>query len=108
MRIEHALRLLLLVALLVGAAMTVVAQGLLDDLAIAIANDRADDVSRLLARGMDPDSVDANGDTPLCIAARNGAARSVDALLAAKANPNRANRFNDTPLMLAALNGRMD
>ena len=63
---------------------------------------------RLLARGMDPDSVDAKGDTLLCIAARNGSARTVEALLAAKANPNRANRFGDTPLMLAALNGDLD
>ena len=41
MRIDHALRRLLLVALLVGAPITVLAQGLLDDVAIAVANDRA-------------------------------------------------------------------
>ena len=51
---------------------------LLDDLFIAVANDRAEDVKTLLARGMDPNSVDANGRHALCIAARNGSARTVD------------------------------
>ena len=108
MRTDHVLRRALSVALFGCAALGASAQGLLDDFAVAIANDRAEEVSRLVARGMDPNSVDAKGDTPLCIAARSGASRSVDALLAAKANPNRANRFNDTPLMLAALNGNLD
>src|SRR6478672_4629626 len=108
MRIDLVLRRLLLVAFLVGAPISVLAQGLLDDLAIAVANDRAEDVRRLLARGMDPNSVDAKGDTLLCIAARSGSPHAVAVLLAAKADPNRANRFRDTPLMLAALNGSLD
>jgi uncharacterized protein len=95
-------------ALLFAMSVSTFAQGLLDDLVIAVTNDRVDEVRRLLARGMDANSVDANGDTLLCIAARSGSARTLDVLLAAKANPNRPNRFGDTPLMLAALKGDLD
>ena len=84
------------------------AQGLLDDLTVAVANDRADDVKRLLARGMDPNSVDASGDTLLGIAARNGSARVVAVLVAAKADPEKPNRYGDTPLLLASLKGDLD
>ena len=70
------------------------AQGLLEDLAVAVANDRADEVRRLLARGMDPDSVDANGETMLCIAARSGSVRATQLLLEAKAKPDKPNRWN--------------
>jgi ankyrin repeat protein len=84
------------------------AQSLLDDLAQAVANDRVEEVRRLLARGMDPDSVDARGDTMLCVAARNGSRASAQALLRAKAHPDRPNRFGDTPLMLAALKGDLE
>ena len=85
-----------------------IAAPLLDELTQAVANDRVDEVKRLLARGMDADSVDANGETMLCIAAHNGYARTAQALLAAKAHPNVANRFGDTPLMLAALKGDLE
>jgi len=84
------------------------AEPLLDELAHAVENDRVDEVKRLLARGMDPDSVDAQGEPMLCIAARSGSARAAQALLAAKAHPNVANRFGDTPLMLAALKGDLE
>src|SRR6478752_8270040 len=103
MRTDHVLRRALSVALFGCAALGASAQGLLDDFAVAIASDRAEEVSRLVARGMDPNSVDERGDTALCTAARNGSVRSIDVLLAAKADPNRPNRFNDMPLMLAAL-----
>ena len=109
MRIERMLRLPLAGALLLALSFTALGQArLLDDLFIAVANDRADDVKTLLARGMDPNSVDANGGTLLCIAARNGSARTVAVLIAAKANPDKPNRFGDTPLMLASLAGHID
>jgi ankyrin repeat protein len=97
-------RILFAIGLLVVPPMAL-AQALLDDLAQAVANDRVEEVRRLLARGMDPDSVDARGDTMLCVAARNGSRASAQALLRAKAHPDRPNRFGDTPLMLAALKG---
>ena len=108
MRIDRALAPVALAILIGCAPIGVAAQGLLYEHAVAVANDRPDDVRKLIGRGMDPNSVDANGDTPLCIAARNGSARSIDVLLSAKADPNRPNRFNDTPLMLASLNGNLD
>jgi ankyrin repeat protein len=93
---------------LLGLSLGATAEALLDELINAVANDRVDEVKRLLARGMDADSVDANGETMLCIAAHNGYARVAQALLAARAHPNTPNRFGDTPLMLAALKGDLD
>ena len=84
------------------------AQRLYDDMTFAVANDRAGDVKALLARGVDPDIVDPNGDPLLYVAARAGYAATVDVLLAAKANVDARNRFGDTPLMAAALEGRLD
>src|SRR4051794_25024663 len=105
MSIERILRARVIVALLWAFSCGALAQGLLDDLAGAVANDGVGEVKRLLGRGMDPDSVDSSGDTLLCIGAPNGSARAVAALLGAKANPDRANRFGDTPLLLASLKG---
>jgi uncharacterized protein len=104
MRIDRTRRLIVCGALL-GLSLPAFGEPLLDDLVQAVANDRVDVVEKLLARGMDPDSVDANGDTLLCIAARSRNARTVEALLAAKAHPDKANAFGDTPLMLASLKG---
>lgn len=95
-------------ALLLALSLPVAGEGLLDDLVRAVGNDNADEVKKLLARGMDADSVDANGEPMLCIAARNGSARTAQALLEARGNPNRPNRYGDTPLMLAALKGDLD
>ena len=88
MRIERFLRAQLIVALLWAFSTAALAQGLLDDLAVAVANDRADEVKRLLARGMDPNSVDSSGDTMLCIGARNGSSRAETA--SSTALPKRA------------------
>src|SRR5437867_9943224 len=93
---------------LLFASAPVFAQQVYEDLIIAVANDRADEVKRLLARGMDPNSVDRNGDPLLFTAARAGYRPTVDVLLAAKANVNAKNRFGDTPLMAAALNGHLE
>ena len=108
---DRVLRLLILGALAWATSLlsfAALAQGLLDDLAIAVANDRADEVRRLLARGMDPDSVEANGETMLCIAARSGSVNATKLLLDAKAKIDKPNRWNDTPLMLASLQGNLD
>ena len=83
------------------------AQNLLADFFIAATNDRAAEVRALLARGIDPNSVDAIGDTALIAAARGGNAATVDVLLAARADPERRNRFGDTAMMVATLNGHL-
>ena len=103
---RRCLRFLLVMLALVAAGAA--AQQLHDDLIFAVGNDRAADVRNLLARGVDANSVDPNGDPLLYIAARSGYTATVDVLLAAKANVNARNRFGDTPLMGAALAGRLD
>jgi ankyrin repeat protein len=92
-------------ALALAIALPLSAQRILDDYFIAVGNDRASDVRAMLARGIDPNSVDANGDTGLIVAARAGNAATVDVLLAAKADPERRNRWGDTAMMMAALHG---
>ena len=96
-------RLLAIIAL--AWALPLAAQSLLEDFFIAVANDRAGDVRAMLARGVDPNVVDANGDPALVVAARAGNLATVEVLLAAKADPDRRNRWGDNPMMLAALNG---
>ncbi len=90
-------------ATLLAVSLSAAAAALLDDLIAAVTNDRVDEVKALLARGMDPDSVDRNGEPMLCIAARNGYVATVTALLTAHAKVDLPNAFGDTPLMLAAL-----
>ncbi|HEY2818396.1 MAG TPA: ankyrin repeat domain-containing protein [Casimicrobiaceae bacterium] len=104
---SHA-RALLFALVLAVSSVPASAQQVYEDLIVAVANDRADELKRLLARGMDPNSVDPNGDPLLFIAARAGYRATVDVLLAAKANVNAKNRFGDTPVMVAALNGQLE
>ncbi len=59
----------------------------------------------LLARGVDPDTVDANGNTLLILAAREGNADTVDALLKYRPKIGYRNLAGDSALMLAALRG---
>jgi ankyrin repeat protein len=84
------------------------AQQLYEDVVVAVVNDRAAQLKGFLARGIDPNTVDPNGDPLLFVAARSGSQASVDVLLAAKANVNARNRYGDTPIMTAALNGHLD
>ena len=95
-------------ALLAAFAFPAFAQQLYDDLIVAVQNDRAADVRAFIVRGVDPNTVDPNGDPLLYTAARAGFAATVDVLLAAKANVNAKNRFGDTPLMGAALAGHLE
>jgi len=78
-----------------------------EDFVIAAANDRVGQVKVMLARGADPNAVNALGDPALVVAARAGNAATVDALLAAKANVNARNKFGDTAIMVAALSGNL-
>lgn len=91
--------------LALAAALPAHAQQLLDDLFIAAVNDRGDEVKAIVARGIDPNSVDKNGDPVIVAAARAGSGAAVDALLAAKAEVDKRNRWGDTALMVASLNG---
>ena len=84
------------------------AQRLYEDVIAAVANDRAGEVKALLARGVDPNTVDPNGDPLLYTAARAGYAATVDVLLATKVDVDARTRYGDTAMMGAALEGRLD
>jgi ankyrin repeat protein len=96
--------------LAMGAAIAYLHAGaatLEEDFAIAVANDRVGQVKELLARGVDPNAVDLNGDPALVIAARAGNVNTVEALLGGRANVNARNKFGDTAIMVAALSGNL-
>src|SRR5436190_3107296 len=98
----------LIAAIAFFAASLARAQQTLEDFFVFIENDRVADVKSLLARGVDPDSVNKNGDPAILAAARAGSAGTLDLLLATKVNVNARNRYGDTALMVAALTGRLD
>jgi ankyrin repeat protein len=62
---------------------------------------------RLLARGVDPNSVDPNGEPMLVVASRAGFEPTVDALLRAGAKVDAQNGFGDTAIMVASLGGHL-
>ena len=105
MRIDRRTAVLALLAFALACARPAFGQALLDDFFVAVANDRGSQVRELVARGIDANSVDRNGDPAIVVAARGGNPSSVEALLAAGAKPDQRNKFGDTALMLAALNG---
>jgi hypothetical protein len=79
-----------------------------EDFVFAVTNDRVPLVKELLAKGVDPNSVDPAGEPMLVVAARFGFKGTVDALLAGKANVNAKSAVGDTAIMAAALNGHLD
>jgi ankyrin repeat protein len=79
-----------------------------EDFIFAVTNDRAPQVRELLAKGIDPNTVDPNGEPVLVAAARAGYTATVDALLAAKANINARSAVGDTAIMTAALSGHLE
>ena len=96
------------VAAYLGAMTSVRAQTVQDDFPIAVLNDRAAEVKRMLAAGADPNMVDRNGDPMIVIAARANSIAALDVLLAGKVNVNARTKHGDTALMIAALTGRLD
>lgn len=78
-----------------------------EDFNRAIATDDARTVTRLLERGMDPNTVNEKGEPALMTAAREGAPAVVKALIQARVKVNVKNGFGDTPIMIAALNGHL-
>lgn len=82
-------------------------QALYDRFIQSVAMDRSDDVAAILARGMDPNTVDPNGEPVLVVAARAGWIPTTDLLLKAGAKVDAKNSFGDTAIMVAALNGHL-
>src|SRR5260221_5687360 len=83
------------------------AQALYDAFIRAVTSDDVDEVRAMLARGVDPNTVDPNGEPVLVVAARAGWERTVDALVSAGAKIDAANPFGDRPVMVAALSGHL-
>src|SRR5215467_1258605 len=101
MRIDRrcALAYLLGAAIALGPFAGASAQALYDRFIQAVTLDKSDDVRAMLARGMDPNTVDPNGDPVLLVAARSGWEKTVEILLSGGAKVDAKNRFGDRPLM---------
>jgi uncharacterized protein len=95
---------LLLVSATCVAADT--SQQLYDQLMRALINDRAEEVTALIARGADANAIDPVGDPALVVAARAGYDASLTALLKGGAKVDAVTRFGDSAIMIAALGGR--
>lgn len=78
-----------------------------DDFNRAVATDDARSVSRMIARGIDPNTANEQGEAALLAAAREGSLAMVKALIEGKANLNVRSPHGDTPIMLAALAGNL-
>lgn len=95
-------RLLLLVSLCLPL---LAAAGTYEDLIRAVDENKLEDVAELLARGADPNTPDAQGNTLLMIAVLKGNTGLVKLLLDAGAKPNLRNRHGDSAIMLASYQG---
>lgn len=83
--------------------------GSFDDFFRAVRGDNASAINSLIARGFDPNTRDAKGQTGLLLALREPSPRVIDALLASpKTNVEARNAKDESPLMLAALKGQDD
>lgn len=83
--------------------------GAYEDFFRAIELDDAVRLRELLARGMDPNTLDPKGQHGLFLALRGGAAKAQQALLEhADTRIDSANAAGETPLMMAALRANVD
>jgi ankyrin repeat protein len=83
--------------------------GAQEDFFRAVNVDNANTVSRLLAQGFDPNTVDEHGQVGLYLALRSESTKVVAALLAQPAiQIDLANGQGETPLMMAALRGQLE
>ena len=78
-----------------------------EDFINAVTQNQSSEVTKLLKRGMDPNTPDQNGLPALHVAARNGFLEVVKALVAADADLNRRNAGGETAIMLAAIQGHL-
>lgn len=83
--------------------------GSYEDFFTAVIRDDGATITRLVARGFDPNSLDPTGQTALHLALRADSASVVEALLAAPGiDVNVENSSGETPLMMAALKGQLE
>ena len=79
--------------------------GAYEDLRWAAEDNNTTDMAKLLAKGADPNTPDAQGNTLLMVAVRNKNAELVDLLIKAGAKLNLRNKYGETAIMLASYNG---
>lgn len=82
--------------------------GSYDDALSAANMGDAKELASLIQRGLDPDTVDAQGNTLLILAAREGHTAAVEALVKNRARLDYRNPAGDSALMLAVLRGHED
>ncbi|MDO8436831.1 MAG: ankyrin repeat domain-containing protein [Nitrosomonadaceae bacterium] len=76
-----------------------------EDLIWAVEDNNATDLTKLLAKGADPNTYDKRGNTLLMIAVQNKNNHLIHLLLEAGANPNLRNHYGETAIMLASYHG---
>lgn len=86
----------------------VVLAGAYDDALSAASMGDPNTLVSLIRRGLDPDTVDAQGNTLLILAAREGHTATVEALVRSRARIDYRNLAGDSALMLAVLRGHED
>lgn len=99
-------RLVAVAAMLVGAAAWA---GPVDDMRHAVEFDDVKAAQKLLARGVDPNLVDAKGNPMLVVALREKSLKVAEALIRAKdIDFDKTNAAGETPLMMASLQNELD
>lgn len=105
---KHPLRRLLAAAAIATLSLSVHAAGTFDDARNAAVLGDAKGLTRLIDGGIDPNSVDASGNSLLILAAREGQAATVEALLQRGVSIDQQSPSGDSALMLAVLGGYDD
>lgn len=100
-------------AALTGAALLAAAPwahaDLVDDFFAALVRDDGAAVTRLLRRGLDPNTVNARGEAGVIVAIQNSSPKAFQALLQSpKLKVEARNAKDESPLMLAALKGDVE
>lgn len=105
---KHPLRRLLAAAAIATFSLSAHGAGTFDDARNAAVLGDAKGLARLIDGGIDPNGVDASGNTLLILAAREGQAATVEALLQRGVPIDQQSSSGDSALMLAVLGGYDD
>lgn len=98
-----------LIYLFVALGISIAHAGVYDDFFIAIVRDDAGSLSRLLAKGLDPNSRDPQGMPALVLAVKRESPKAFETLLAhPRIEVDAMNAAGETALMLAAIAGDLE
>ena len=99
---------ILLFSIVIIVGNLVYAQESFEDLLTAVQVNDSATAAKLLARGMNVETADRNGNTLLIIASTEGHFGLAKRLLDLNANPLKRNGFGESPLMMAALKDHLE